>query len=328
MQIERRDFLKVLSAGAITAAGVKPSFGKDMPSKERPPDAPAILYDATLCIGCKTCEVGCKKANNLPVDQSDIEKMYEVNGIWDSADDLSTDSFLKIKLYKDGQGTLKDSEKDGFSFMRSACMHCTDPDCQSVCPASALIKDAKTGIVNWNPDACIGCRYCQMACPFGIPKFEYDEALTPRIRKCFMCSHQLAEKNITGCAEACPTGATLFGKFEDILKEAKRRTVLKEGENYSYPVHTLDGKFKASRPAAKYINYVYGEKDGGGTQIIVLSAVSFQKLGLPKLPEYSSGSKSEGLQHALYQGLIGPLVVFGGLLFAAFRSVKNEQKEE
>ena len=328
MQIERRDFFKVLSAGAITAAGINPALGKDLPSRERPSDAPAILYDATLCIGCKACEVGCKKTNNLPVEHSDLEKLHDVSGVWDSADDLSTDSYLKIKMYKNGTGTLKDKEKDGYSFMRSACMHCTDPDCQSVCPASALIKDSKTGIVSWNPDACIGCRYCQVACPFGIPKFEYDEALTPRIRKCTFCEQQLAEKNITGCAEACPTGATLFGKFEHILEEARRRTALKPGKVYDYPVHTLDNKFKASRPAGKYINYIYGEKDGGGTQYIVLSAVPFQKLGLPKLPEYSAGSKSEGLQHALYQGLIAPLVVFGGLMFAAFRSVKNEEKTE
>jgi len=327
MNIERRDFFKILSIGALTAAGSKSVEARDWQYTGRPPKAPALLYDSTLCIGCKACEVGCKKANGLDVDHSDLENAYGVEKVWDSAEDLDTNSWLKIKLYKNGDGSVKDRETDGFAFMRSACMHCVEPDCQSVCPTSALLKDPKTGIVSWDIDACCGCRYCQVACPFAIPKFEYEEAF-PKIQKCFFCEHCLAEGKITGCSEASPTGATLFGDYETILDEAKRRLALKEGETYDYPVHTPDSGITKPRPAAKYINHVYGEKDGGGTQYMVLSAVPFTKLGLPKLPEHSSSSKSEALQHGLYQGLIAPIVLFGGLAAAAFRNVRQEEKEE
>lgn len=327
MKIERRDFFKILSVGAIAATSSKPLQAREWQFTGRLPKAPALLYDSTLCIGCKACEVGCKTANGLDADHSDLEKMHGVDKIWDSAEDLDTNSWLKIKLYKDGDASVKDREKDGFAFMRSACMHCVEPDCQSVCPTSALLKDPETGIVSWDIDACCGCRYCQVACPYLVPKFEFEETF-PKLQKCILCEHRLKEGQITGCSESCPTGATLFGEYEDLLAEAKKRTALNEGDVYDFPVHTLkSGKIKP-RPAAKYINHVYGEKEGGGTQYIVISSVPFTKLGLPKLTETSSSSKSEKLQHALYQGMIAPVVLFGGLAAAAFRNVKKQEKEE
>ncbi len=327
MNIERRDFFKVLSVGAATAAGAKSVRAREWQHRGRNPDAPAILYDATLCIGCKTCEVGCKEANDLKVEHSELDRWHGVNKVWDSAADLSTQSYIKIKLYKNGDGTVKDRAVDGFSFIRSACMHCAEPDCQSVCPTSALIKDEKTGIVGWNIDACCGCRYCQMACPYVIPKFEYDEAF-PKLQKCFFCEHRLAEGKIPGCCEACPTGATIYGTVDEILAEAKRRVERKEGEEYAYPLHTVHSDDKKSRPVHGYINHVYGEHEGGGTQYFVLSAVPFEKLGLPKLPPHSASGKSEKLQHTLYYNLIAPLVLLGGLVAAAFRNTKHEDKGE
>ena len=84
MNIERRDFFKILSAGVATAAGTKEAQARQYQHRGRNSDAPAILYDATICIGCKTCEVGCKKANDLPVEQSDLDKWHGVNEVWDS----------------------------------------------------------------------------------------------------------------------------------------------------------------------------------------------------------------------------------------------------
>jgi Fe-S-cluster-containing dehydrogenase component len=327
MNIERRDFFKILSAGVVTAAGAKPVVAREWQHNGRNSDAPAILYDATLCIGCKACEVGCKKANDLDVEQSSLDEWHGVDKVWDSTEDLSINSYLKIKLYKDGTGATKDQEKDGFSFMRSACMHCAEPDCQSVCPTSALLKDPKTGIVTWDIDACCGCRYCQVACPFLVPKFEFGEPF-PKLQKCFLCNHRIAEGKIPGCCEACPTGATIYGTYEELLAEANKRLGMEEDTSYDFPVNNVGSKDAASQKIKKYVNYVYGEKEGGGTQYIVLSAVPFEKLGLPKLPPHSSAGKSEKLQHTLYYYLISPAVLFGGLMAAAYRSAKNENKEE
>jgi Fe-S-cluster-containing dehydrogenase component len=322
MNIERRDFFKVVSAGVAAASTTKPAQAEVRKSIQ--PDAPAILYDATLCIGCKSCEVGCKTINNIPKEHGEVEEKFGVAGVWDSGGDLSQSTLNKIKLYKDGTAAVKDREKDGYSFIKRACMHCADPDCVSACPVTALTKDEKTGIVKWNKDNCIGCRYCQVACPYNIPKFEYDKAI-PEIVKCEMCYQELEKGGIPGCCSYCPTGASLFGTYAELLEEAHRRLNQKAGATYDYPINKIGSQKHNSRPVAQYVASVYGEKEGGGTQYILLSAVPFEKLGLPSLPDYSSASKSEGLQHTLYKGLIAPAVLLGGLLFAAHNGTKNNE---
>jgi hypothetical protein len=159
-----------------------------------------------------------------------------------------------------------------------------------------------------------------------IPKFEYDKAF-PELVKCELCSHVVSEGGLPGCCEFCPTGASLFGKVTDLMEEAHRRLALKPGEKYDYPVSNINGKVKAVQNVKKYVNYVYGEKEAGGTQYIMLSAIPFEKLGMPSLPDYSKASKSEGLQHTLYKGLIAPLVLLGGLVYSTYRSVKKQRGE-
>ena len=325
MDIGRRDFIKILSAGAVTAA--TPLTAVEKERYEVPPKAMGILYDATLCIGCRACEVGCKIANDMPVEVSELNRLKGVGAIWDAGPDLSQQTLNKIKLYKNGTAAVKDREVDGFSFIKRACMHCLDPDCVSACPVTALHKDPVTGIVKWNIDACIGCRYCQVACPFDVPKFEYDKAI-PEIVKCQMCDHLQVKGEIPGCCEYCPTGASLFGPYEEILEEARKRLKLKPGEVHDYPVSDIRRGETQSHPVKKYVEYIYGEKDGGGTQYIMLSAVPFEKLGMPKLPQYSAASRSEGIQHTLYKGLIAPGALLVGLLFAAHRNMKNQESEE
>lgn len=324
MNVDRRDFFKIVSAGVITASTTKTALAE--PRKSLPKDAVGLLYDSTLCIGCKACEVGCKTYNNKPKVHSYIEEKMGVNGVWDAATDLNSETLNKIKLFKNGTAEVKDREKDGFAFIKRSCMHCVDPDCISACPVSALTKDPVTGIVGWNEDACCGCRYCQVACPYLIPKFQYDKAF-PKLQKCELCRHKLDEKGVTGCADYCPTGATIFGKVEDLFAEARRRLELKEGDRYNYPTHKVGSSKAQNKPVAKYINYIYGEKEGGGTQYLMLSAVPFTKLGLPDLPDYSDASISEGLQHTVYKGLIAPFTLLAGLMFATYRSTKKENSE-
>ena len=137
-----------------------------------------------------------------------------------------------IKVYKEGLATVKDQEVDGFAFEKRSCMHCVDPGCVSVCPVTALIRDPKTGIVSYDIDACIGCRTCMTGCPYNVPQFDYDNPFGA-IHKCQMCNQTGVERidkgGITGCAEACPTGATLFGSREALLEEAKRRMDVETG---------------------------------------------------------------------------------------------------
>ncbi|GAB4484793.1 MAG: hydrogenase 2 operon protein HybA [Thermodesulfovibrionales bacterium] len=314
MELNRRDFLKVVAGGGLMLAAGGDAFARD--PKTLPPEALGILYDATLCIGCKACQHACKQFNEMPPEHTAQEK------IWDDPVDLSGKTLNIIKAYRNGTGENKDSETDGFSFVKRHCMHCADPACVSACPVSALTKDPKNGVVSYRKEACIGCRYCQVACPFNIPKFEWDNPF-PRIRKCQLCNHRFQEGKFSACCEFCPTGASVFGKVTDLLEEAKKRLALKPGTYYNFPVQQVKSSEKSYRASATYVNHVYGEKEAGGTQYLLLAGVPFDRLGLPALGERSDAAFSEGIQHTIYKGMIAPGVVFAGLLFAAYRSSKH-----
>tara|TARA_Y100000294_G_scaffold172380_1_gene186996 strand:+ start:829 stop:2970 length:2142 start_codon:yes stop_codon:yes gene_type:complete len=332
MTIKRREFFKFLSCGAAVAASkIDYAFARigqvpAVPRKKPPADAIALLYDATLCIGCKACETACKRVNEMPAEHSDWERRHGVLGTWDSGRNISTKTLSKIKLYTNGNASKKNHEINGYSFFKRHCMHCVDPACESACPVSGFTKDPQTGMVIWNTSCC-GCRYCEIACPYNIPRFQYDKAI-PKLYKCQLCSHIVAKGGIPGCSETCPTGATLFGRFDELLKEARRRVALKPGQEYAYPLNTVNSDKTQLRAADKYINYIYGEKEGGGTQYLILSAVPFQKIGLPKLSYRSVASITEKIQHTIYKGLISPIVLFIGLLFAVKQSTKKQELYE
>jgi len=319
--MKRRDFLKgALAGGALLASG---SPAQARPNKTMPPEAVGLLYDSTLCIGCKACVAACKEANGMPPEFSTAEQY------WDTPLDISGKTLNVIKLYKEGSGEIKDSEKNGYAFMKVSCLHCVDPSCVSACPVSAMTKDPVNGIVSYDKGACIGCRYCVAACPFGVPRFQYDTPF-PQITKCQLCTHRMKEGKYAACAEVCPTGATLFGKVSDLHAEAKRRLALKPGEDTEFPRGNLTTHDQSSFPAkaAKYLPQIYGEKELGGTQMLKLSAVPFEKLGQPTLPERSYASVSETMQHTLYGGLVLPLVFLGGLTYIARRNVKDDGDDE
>lgn len=317
MDIKRRDFLKGL-AGSAMLAMASPAMAASS-EKSRLPDALGILYDSTLCVGCQVCMVACKRANDMPLEFNGTQKR------WDDPADLSAKTLNIIKKYENGTPALKDREIDGYAFVKRHCMHCVDPACVSACPASAMTKDAKTGIVSYNKDACIGCRYCQVACPFNIPKFEWDNPF-PKIVKCQFCSHLLAKGQIPACSNECPTGASLFGPAKDLLIEAERRQSMMTGKYYEFPVADISSTKKQVHKAKKYIPKIYGQNDGGGTQVLMLSGVSFDKLGLPMLPDRSYTAIAENIQHSLYKGMILPVVALGGLIFLVKRTEKNKKE--
>jgi len=318
MSISRREFLQgALAGGTLLATGAPAEARENL---TMPAEALGLLYDSTLCIGCKACVAACKEVNNMPPEFSTPEQL------WDTPLDISGKTLNVIKVYQDGNSETKDSEKDGFAFMKVSCLHCVDPSCVSACPVSAMTKDPVNGIVSYDKDACIGCRYCVAACPFGVPRFQYDKAI-PQISKCQLCKHRIPDGQYAACAQVCPTGATLYGKVKDLHAEAKRRVALKPGEETQFPrgnINTHDQSPHTAK-AAKYLPEIYGEKELGGTQMLKLSAVPFEKLGMPKLPERSYAATSETMQHTLYgNALVLPLAFLGVLTYVAKRNVKND----
>ena len=314
MGLSRRDFLKVSASGSLLlATNLTPGPALAREPVPRLSEALGILYDATVCIGCKACMTACKEYNHLPPDH------YDPNGIWDDPVDLSAKTVNIVKLYRNGTGLAKDQAVNGYSYIRRFCMHCADPSCVSACPVSALTKDPITGVVRYNKNNCIGCRYCQIACPYNIPKFQWDQAF-PQIVKCQLCDHRNATGGYSACCEFCPTGASIYGNVEDLRKEAKRRLSLKVGELAEYPLQRVDSRDKTQRQVTPYLNHVFGEKEGGGTQVLMLANVPFNKLGLPPLGDESTASHAETLYHTLYKGMILPYVVLGGLFYLIYKN--------
>jgi len=291
MTISRRGFLKGVAGGSglLLASGI-PSADARM-STELPPQAVGLLYDSTLCVGCKACMVSCKKQNSVPggalyktgmtAPPYESKGITGNEGIWDAPRELSGKTLNIVKVYKNGTAEKKDTALNGYAFFKQQCLHCITPACASVCPAGAFRKDPENGAVYYLANRCIGCRYCQLACPFGVPRYEWDSAW-PEVRKCQLCNHRYKEGKYSACAESCPTGATIFGKVIELRDEAMRRLSLSPGTAYAFPIQTVNSRQKSQREIAEYADGVYGLAEAGGTQNIMLSGVSFELLGFRK----------------------------------------------
>jgi len=193
----------------------------------------AILVDITKCIGCRSCEQACKQIHGFPPD---------------SETKLSPTALTVV-------------EERGDRFVRRMCMHCQDPACASACLVGALQKTA-AGPVTYDAARCIGCRYCLVACPFSVPRYEWKK-LVPFVKKCDLCAGRLAKGLPPACVEACPVQASIAGNREEILEEAERR-ILSD---------------------SKYVKHIYGSEEAGGTSVFFISDVPFEKLGFAAAPK-------------------------------------------
>lgn len=193
-----------------------------------------ILLDTTRCVGCGACTQACKERNRLPK----------------TADDPLEDRM--------SDRTYTVLEQRGKRFVRRMCMHCITPSCASACPVGAF-KKTDAGPVVYDEDLCMGCRYCMLACPFNVPKYEWSKAL-PRVRKCDMCADRLAQGLKTACSTVCPTGATLFGTREELLAEAEKRMRENPG---------------------RYDKNLYGDDEVGGTAVMLMTDAPADQAGYP-----------------------------------------------
>ena len=185
-------------------------------------------------------------------------------------------------------------------FMRRLCMNCQDPACASVCPVGALQKTA-AGPVTYDADRCMGCRYCMIACPFSVPKYEWSKVL-PKVQKCTMCPERVSAGQPTACAEACPTGATKFGERDDLILEAQQRIRDNPGT---------------------YVNHIYGLNEVGGTSVLLLSSVPFEQFG------YRADLSKDALPILTYRVLsrIPDFVPLGGMLLGGVWWITHRREE-
>lgn len=213
-----------------------------------------VLVDVTRCVGCGSCSVACKLWNNLKYDQNPSKAGDE---------GLAAEGWTavrRVETQKGGEAVWR--------FVKNQCLHCHEPACASACFSRAIKKTAE-GPVVYDEKLCVGCRYCMLACPFNIPKYEWDKVF-PRVRKCQMCASRVSNGETPACVGVCPAGALTFGEYEEVARLAAGK--IKEGG---------------------YINHIYGEKEAGGTSWLYISDVPFRDLGFRTdvttrpLPEYS-----------------------------------------
>jgi len=238
MQLNRRDFLKLsglLLAGGIAKptglAQAAPTGGKTL----------AILFDSSKCVGCRACQMACKRWNKLPAETENAVRLpVEVAGVaklYDTPQNLSASTWTLIKLSK--------RSNSDWHFINYQCMHCTDAACVTVCPSGALYKDP-LGFTGYDASKCIGCGYCTQFCPYGVPHLRVDSALTGKAKaaKCTFCQDRIYA-GIGGpfCATVCPVGALTWGPREELLDKAKARLSLLKARGFDRA--TLYGETQA-----------------------------------------------------------------------------------
>jgi formate dehydrogenase iron-sulfur subunit len=232
----------------------------------------AILIDTTLCTGCEECIVACKEENGLGKDRP-----------WrgqQSIRDLSATRWSTIIPRPNGH------------YVRNQCRHCLEPACVSACIVGAL-GTSPQGAVVYDRDRCMGCRYCMMACPYGIPRYDWDRN-TPLVQKCKLCEPRLAEGRVPACVEACPEKAMLFGTREEMITEGHRRI--------------------AAEPD-RYQPRVWGETEFGGTSVLYVSDVSLDFL---KVKPGTEGEAFPELTWAALKKVPGVVVGVGALMAGTY----------
>ena len=243
MKLNRRTFFKLAgTAGAVALAPAKASATTDAAVLDA--GRRGVLVDTTKCIGCRACEAACAEANTLSGQVA--------------LDDAA--AFAKPRKTDTASFTVvnKAAVASPARFVKQQCMHCVEPACASACLARALDK-TPTGPVVYHKDRCLGCRYCMVACPFDVPKYEYEKAL-PYVRKCTFCADRQEKGEAPACTSVCPSGALTFGSRNALLDTARERLYAKD---------------------STYVRHIYGENEVGGTSWMYITDIPLEKLGLP-----------------------------------------------
>ena len=232
----------------------------------------AILIDIKRCIGCLSCETACKQLHGFSIEPEPT---------------MSDTAFTVV-------------ETRGDKFVRKICMHCEEPACASACPVSALYK-TPLGPVVYNADKCIGCRYCMLACPYQVPRYQWTK-LAPFIKKCDMCSEKIKVGGRPACTEACPVQASVFGTRDELIGEAWNRI----------------------RADSSYVPRVYGTEELGGGSVLFISDVAFEKLGFKPAP---TGNQPMPTLTESALGDSPKVVIMGGTILSGLYWITQRRRE-
>ena len=296
MAISRRKFLEWVGLAGLGGVYARPAAAATSKHFEGYPESLGVLYDNVLCIGCRSCEAGCNKVNNLPQP----DRPFKDLSVLKNKRRPNADSYTVVNQYQNVSSPSRPI------YRKIQCNHCLEPACASACFVKAFTK-TESGAVTYDASVCVGCRYCMIACPFEVPAYEYDNAFTPQVRKCTLCHPRITQGLLPGCVESCPTEALTFGKRKLLLRLARE---------------------KIRRHPDRYVDHIYGEKEMGGTNWLYLSGVPFREIGLREdLGVTPAPELTAGALHAVPMVVgLWPVLLMG--LYAMTRRKEKIEKEE
>ncbi len=285
---DRRFFLKATALSGCGLLGLSAGALEASQESVTSQGQNGMLIDTSLCVGCRSCEWACKGAHNIAAGEL---AEYSDKSCYATARRPDEGNLTVVNECK------HQDENEDSTYLKVQCMHCIKPACVSVCIVGAINKH-ENGSVIWDSDKCIGCRYCMVACPFQIPAFEYQKAVSPDIIKCDFCHQRRLEGKLPACAEICPMEAILYGPRDELLYVARQRI---------------------KRNPKKYVNHIYGETEVGGTSVLYLAEADFSKdLSLPELGNKPAPGVSEAIQHGIFAYFVPPVALYailGGIMW-------------
>jgi len=290
MSLTRRRFLGWMgAAGAGTLLGRRAEAAANVHFKGYP-DSFAVLHDTTLCVGCRVCEAACNKVNELPPPNRPFKDL----SVLDTLRRTTSKTYTVVNRFQ------TESKSPKTIYVKKQCNHCLEPACASACFVRAF-KKTPEGAVTYDHTVCVGCRYCMVACPFQVPAFQYDKALNPLIMKCDFCFERTKEGLLPACVSICPVEALTYGVRTDLVKIARERI---------------------RRNPDRYVDYIFGEYEVGGTSWMYLANKEFTELDFPKLGEKPAPGVSESIQHGIFAYFVPPVSLYallGGMMWISKR---------
>jgi formate dehydrogenase iron-sulfur subunit len=295
MNLDRREFLKTagqvgVSATIINVVARRAAAFEGSPSSD---DAMGVLVDLTKCNGCRQCEAACQEAAGFEVPTK--EELLD-ESVFAERRHPTPQCYTTVNKFR-GRGEGAEAAP---VYVKSNCLHCLHPACVSACLVGAMHKQPN-GAVGYDAWKCMGCRYCMVACPFEIPKYEYDSVLTPQVRKCTFCSNEgnPHKGGTPACVLACPKQCLIYGPRGELLSRARSRI---------------------KRQPHRYIEHVYGEHEAGGTSWLYLSGTPFDEIGFLQVAPEAPPHLSESIQHGVFNHFVPPVAWAAALGIAMWMS--------
>ena len=176
-----------------------------------------MLIDLKKCVGCHACAVACKEAHGTPpgITRSHVKREFEVE-------------------YPDAT----------MHIVPMLCMHCENPPCVEACPTEGATYKREDGIVVVDKEKCIGCKYCMMACPYGVR--DWNKA-SKTVEKCTLCGHLTANGELPACVKSCSAGARFYGDLDDPNSDVSKELAKYDAAD----IHELPNV--GNNPCTKYI---------------------------------------------------------------------------